>query len=213
MRMHLTEGGEGSGNFGHAGRTGQIGGSSPMDSGPVKGEPNEMFMGRTPEDWQREHPEKYINWEIPEKQYYNAKGEPLIEQDPDNSDNVLIYHATSISNLSSIMEKGIVPNVAGVLKKDLGLPKVFLSYSEERAGIAYDYEYRLKEKQNNNLKRDPVAIFKVSVPKHDIQVMRNGDIRVYKPIKPNQFVKVERWSNWYKDGFTFNNSHRTEWEK
>ena len=35
MKIHLTEGGEGSGNFGHSGRPGEVGGSSDKGSGTV----------------------------------------------------------------------------------------------------------------------------------------------------------------------------------
>lgn len=34
MKIHLTEGGEGSGNFGHAGRPGKVGGSSETELEP-----------------------------------------------------------------------------------------------------------------------------------------------------------------------------------
>lgn len=121
--------------------------------------------------------------------YGNSTLQNKIETDPENPNNVILYHATK--KVGIVQKEGIKPSVAGVIKKDPQGAKVFASRSFEGALLAQKYEEELRmEVSGVTPSKGDIFVVKITIPKDDISIQPNGDIITKRVISPNEFLEI-----------------------
>ena len=112
-----------------------------------------------------------------------------ISRDPNNQENVILYHATR--KPVSIRNQGILRSVAGVLQKGGG-NCVYTSINPQVAKLSVLTEEDLKLKFDRNYKKSKGQLFlvKISVPLKDIEIRSNNDVILNRDILPYEILDI-----------------------
>jgi len=112
------------------------------------------------------------------------KAQTNLEKDPDNQNNVILYHATRKPLL--LEREGIKPSEAGVIEKE-GKFFVYTATTPIKAKMALQYEEDLKERMGQKVRKaGDMFIIKISVPFKDIIVKPNGDVVLKRTVLPSE---------------------------
>ena len=119
----------------------------------------------------------------------NEKGElQRFWHDPLKPGNIFIFHGTR--NPVGIWQRGITPNVPGVISK-ASFSAVFAAEDPAMASSKTDYEEKLKQSHGQWDKKGNRFIVVASVPKKEVDIITtSSDLRIYRSITETELVAI-----------------------